>query len=179
MNRNQFQKAAKMFRAGRLTLDEFTEQTLESGGNGNAADHSDSLAVYLFFDGQCREAFEHYQKVFDAKELCVQTYSDGPPDMFGEEPADNIMHTTIRIGDSMLMGSDITQCARESFNAGNNLVVMFRPATREEADERFEQLASGGTITMPLQNTFWGSYFGTCTDRFGIHWKFNFSNSKS
>ena len=132
-----------------------------------------SLSVYLYFPGRCREAFGHYKSVFGAEEICCQLYSEGPKEMFGDQPADQIMHTTIKIGESVLMGSDRVASSKEPFTQGNNFNVTFQPPSKEEADKLFPKLAEGGEITMPLQATFWGSYFGMCTDRFGIHWMFN------
>ena len=133
-----------------------------------------ALSIYLYFNGRCREAFDHYKAVFEAEEICRQLYSDGPPEMFGEEPADRIMHTSIRIGESILMGSDRVSSCEEPIVSGDNFSVSYRPSSKEEADTLFPQLAAGGEITMPLQETFWGSYFGLCIDRFGIHWMFNY-----
>lgn len=129
------------------------------------------LSIYLYFPGTCGEAFDHYKTVFDAEEICRQFFADGPEDIFGNQPADQIMHTTIRIGDAILMGSDFA--SNEPLVAGNNVIVAFTPESPEEADRLFPRLAKRGTITMPLQETFWGSYYGLCTDRFGIHWMFN------
>ena len=133
-----------------------------------------SLSVYLYFKGCCQEAFDHYKTVFGAEEICCQHYSDGPPDMFGQEPADRIMHTTIKIGEAVLMGSDRVTTCDEPIVHGNNFSVTYCPSSKEEADRLFPKLAHGGEITLPLQETFWGSYFGLCTDKFGIHWMFNF-----
>ncbi len=134
-----------------------------------------SLSIYLYFEGCCRQAFDHYKSVFEAEEICRQFYSNGPVEMFGNEPADRIMHTTIRIGETKLMGSD-RMSTHEPIVPGNNFSVTYHPSSKEEADRLFPILAEGGDITMPLQETSWGSYFGLCTDRFGILWMFNYSN---
>lgn len=132
-----------------------------------------SLSIYLYFNGQCGEAFEHYKSVFDAEEICCQRFSEAPTEIFGNEPSGQIMHTTIRIGETNLMGSDRVASVGESFVPGNNFCVSYTPQSTAEADRLFPTLAEGGTITLPLQETFWGSYYGLCTDRFGIHWMFN------
>ena len=132
-----------------------------------------SLSIYLYFKGQCREAFDHYKSIFGAEEICRQLYSEGPSDMFGQEPGDQIMHTTIKIGDTILMGSDRAASCDEPINPGNNFAINYQPSSTEEADRLFPKLAEGGEMTMPLQETFWGSYYGLCTDRFGVHWMFN------
>ena len=132
-----------------------------------------SLSIYLYFKGRCREAFDHYKSVFAATEICRQFYSEGPPEQFRDAAAEDIMHTTIQIGETMLMGSDRASTCDEAIVAGNNFAITYRPSSKTEADELFPKLAEGGEITMPLQETFWGSYYGLCTDKFGIHWMFN------
>ena len=131
------------------------------------------LSMCLYFQGECADAFEHYKHVFEAEETCHQLYADGPPEMCDDNSKDLVMHTTIRIGDAILMGSDRTDSHDKPFVLGNNYCVCFQPSSKEEADRRFPLLAAGGEITMPMQETFWGSYYGLCTDRFGIHWMFN------
>jgi PhnB protein len=85
-----------------------------------------SLSVYLYFNGDCREAFDHYKSVFEAEEVCRQYFADGPADMFGDEPADCIMHTTIRIGETKLMGSDRVAACNEPIVPGNNFSVTYQ-----------------------------------------------------
>ena len=130
-----------------------------------------SLSLYLYFQGQCRDAFDHYMTVFEGEQICRQLYSDGPSEIFGNDQPDWIMHTTIKIGDTMLMGSDRSSSCED--RAGDNFAITYKPSSKDEAERLFPVLAEGGTITMPLQETFWGSYYGLCTDRFGIHWMFN------
>ena len=132
-----------------------------------------SLSVYLYFKGQCGQAFDHYKDVFGAEEICRQCYSEGPAEMFAGEPAGHVMHTSIKIGETVLMGSDRGTACDEPLVQGNNFAVTFSPTSKEEADRLFPKLAEGGEITMPLQETFWGAYFGLCTDKFGVHWMFN------
>ncbi len=133
-----------------------------------------SLSVYLYFGGQCRDAFDHYVSIFDAEEICRQTFADGPADMFEGQPSDYIMHTSIKIGDTILMGSDRAAPCDTPTVMGNNFSISYRPLSKEDADEKFAKLSTGGQTTMALQETFWGSYFGLCTDKFGIHWMFNY-----
>ena len=132
-----------------------------------------SLSVYLYFDGQCAAAFDHYKSVFGAEEICRQLFSDGPPEMFVGDQPDLIMHTTIQIGDATLMGSDRASSCKEPVVNGNNFSIAYNPGSKDAADRLFPMLADGGKIKMPLQETFWGSYYGLCTDRFGVHWMFN------
>ena len=133
-----------------------------------------SLTTYLLFDGKCSEAFGFYQSVFDGEILLLNRYAEGPPEMnLLEEDADRVLHATLRIGSAKLQGADLASNHPEPLEVGNNFSVVFSPESRTEADSIFPKLAEGGIITMALQETFWGSYFGMCTDRFDIKWMFN------
>ena len=129
------------------------------------------LSTYLNFDGNCREAFDFYRSVFGGEFDIVQTFRDGPDDMgVPEEEMDNIMHVSFPIGDSVLMGSDVPSIFGAPPVTGTNFSVSVSPDSREETDRLFAGLSDGGNVTMPIQDMFWGSYFGACTDKFGISW---------
>ena len=129
------------------------------------------LNPYLNFDGKCREAFDHYRSVFGGDFEIVQTFRDGPPGMgVNEEEMDNIMHVSLRIGDSVLMGSDVPAAFGAAPVTGNNVQVSVSPESKEDADRVFAGLSDGGKVTMPMMDMFWGDYFGTCTDKYGINW---------
>ena len=134
-----------------------------------------SLNIYLTFDGNCREAFEFYRSVFGGDFAAFQTFADGPDDMpVGEEEKANVMHVSLPIGDSVLMGSDNSSFG-PPLSIGNNFSVSIVGQSREHCDEVFAKLSAGGSVTMPLQETFWGSYYGMWTDRFGINWMVNYA----
>jgi len=133
-----------------------------------------SLSTYLYFDGNCAEAFEFYKSVFGGDFLVRQTFADGPAEM--QVPADErdrIMHVTLPVGTSVLMGSDTLSTSGEATVIGRNFAVSFRPDNRAEAERVFSALSAGGAVAMPLAETFWGSYFGMCKDKFGVHWMLN------
>ena len=133
-----------------------------------------TLNIYLTFDGNCREVFEFYRSVFGGEFSIVQTFGDGPPDMgVPEDEQDRIMHVSFPIGSSVLLGSDTVTGFGPPGVKGDNFSVSCATQSREETDELFAKISEGGTVTMPLANMFWGSYFGTCTDKFGIKWQFN------
>ena len=133
-----------------------------------------TLNIYLTFDGNCREVFEFYRSVFGGEFSIVQTFGDGPPDMgVPEDEQDRIMHVSLPIGSSVLMGSDTVTGFGPPGVKGDNFSVSCATQSREETDELFAKISEGGTVTMPLANMFWGSYFGSCTDKFGIKWQFN------
>ena len=133
------------------------------------------LNPYLNFDGNCREAFDHYRSVFGGDFEIVQTFRDGPPGMgVREEEMDNIMHVSLPMGDSVLMGSDVPDAFGETPVTGSNVHVNVSPGSKEDADRVFAGLSDGGKVTMPMMDMFWGSYFGSCTDKFGINWMVNY-----
>ena len=132
------------------------------------------LSTYLNFDGNCREAFEFYRSVFGGEFDIIESFRNGPDDMgVPEEEMDNIMHVSFPIGDSVLMGSDLPSGFGMTLAPGNNFSISVSPDSREEADRLFGSLSEGGAVTMPLADMFWGSYFGACTDKFGINWQVN------
>ena len=130
-----------------------------------------SLNVYLHFKEGCREAFEFYRSVFGGEFDIWQTFGDGPPGMgVPDEELENIMHVSYRIGESVLMGSDVPAAFGPAPEQGNNFSISYSAQSKEDTDDIFSKLSEGGAVTMELQDMFWGSYFGSCTDRFGINW---------
>ena len=133
-----------------------------------------SLSVYLNFNGECREAFEFYRSVFGGEFAAYETFGDGPDDILvPEDERGRVMHVSLPVGGSVLMGSDTPSWSPEPTVAGNNFSISYAPSSREETDELFARISEGGAVTMPLEDMFWGAYFGSCVDRFGISWQFN------
>ena len=138
-----------------------------------------SLNTYLFFDGNCREAFEFYRSVFGGEFSVIQTFGNGPPDMnVPESERDRIMHVSLPIGSAVLMGSDSCSAFGPPPVAGDNFAISLIGESREHCDDVFARLSEGGTVKMPLQETFWGAYFGNWRDRFGINWMINYDLPK-
>jgi len=133
------------------------------------------INVYLTFNGNCEEAFNFYRKVFNGKIRMLNRFKEMPanPDFpVAESLADKVMHVTLQIDEgTLLMGSD--SGIPETLEVGNNFSLSVTPETVEEADKLFADLGEGGKVTMPLDKTFWGAYFGTLQDRFGINWMIN------
>ena len=136
-----------------------------------------TVNVYLTFDGNCEEAFNYYKSIFGG-ELMLNRFSEMPPsDEFPipEENMNKIMHVTLPISkETVLMGSDTAGFGPPT-NVGNNFSISVSPDNREEASRIFSALSDGGNVTMPLQDTFWEAYFGSCTDQFGINWMVNYT----
>ena len=138
-----------------------------------------TLNTYLHFNGNCREAFEFYRSVFCGEFAFMLTFREGPEGMgITDEEMDNIMHVSYPIGSSVLMGSDTPSAFGPPTVMGNNFSVSYSTESREQTDDLFARISEGGNVTMPLQDMFWGSYFGSCTDKFGINWQFNFEQGE-
>jgi PhnB protein len=134
-----------------------------------------TVNVYLIFNGNCEEAFNYYKSVFGGEFPYIGRFGEMPPDEDGkkasEEDANKIMHVSLPISkETMLMGSDTGGEWASSYKAGNNFSISVSADSRAEADKFFEALSAGGQVTMPMADTFWGSYFGMLTDKFGINW---------
>ena len=123
---------------------------------------------YLFFGGNCREAFTRYQEIFGG-EVTMMSMKDVP----GEEPppadsADLIIHAALTVGDDLLMASD--DPTTDSFGPVQGMMVSYDAADVADARRVFDALADGGTVTQELQPTFFAEAFGMCVDRFGTPW---------
>ena len=134
-----------------------------------------ALSTYLTFDGNCREVFEFYRSVFGGDFSEFLTFAEGPPDLpVSEEEKSRVMHVALPIGSSILMGSD-TFSLNPPVAVGNNFSISIDADSRERCDALFAKLSDGGSVMMPLQDVFWGAYFGQCTDRFGINWMVSYT----
>lgn len=135
--------------------------------------------LYLNFNGNCEEAFNFYKSVFGGEFTYIGRFGEMPEsDEYKVLDADKnqIMHVSLPIGNSILMGSDCGSERSSFFIAGNNFSASITAESKAEADCLFAGLAEGGQITMPLANTFWGDYFGMLTDRFGVNWMMSFND---
>lgn len=130
--------------------------------------------TYLTFDGNCEEAFGFYRSVFGGEFDRVARFSDMPPEESSQVSAEDknkIMHISLPIGGSVLMGSDTGGGEwATSFIQGNNFSISVSADNKAEVQKLFSGLAASGQITMPLADTFWGAYFGMIVDQFGINW---------
>ena len=124
---------------------------------------------YIAYKGNCREAIDFYKNALDAEVLFVQTVGESPMSNMG--PAENIMHCTIRVGDSTIMMCDDSR--PEADAAGGNISLAIGLNDPQQAQKLFDNLSKGGTVIMPLQKTFWAEAFGMLTDQFGVKWMVN------
>ncbi len=138
-----------------------------------------SLEIYLTFNGNCKEAIEYYAKVFDGEITVMNTFAEMPPDPEHPMPEalkDQIMHCTLQLKPGViLMASDTME---GDVKQGNNFTISVVPESKEEVETLCAALSEGGQVTMPPADSFWGSYFAMCTDRYGINWMFNFGTEE-
>lgn len=138
------------------------------------------LNPYLNFDGNAEEAFKLYQTVFGG-EMSIQKMSQAPgTENLSEDEKNRAMHVSIPIGDGQfLMASDCVSSMGHVLNVGNNNYISITPDSRKEADRLFNGLSAGGKIEMPMADMFWGDYFGSFADKFGVYWMINYSGQKN
>ena len=130
-----------------------------------------ALNVYLHFNGNCREVFEFYRSVFGGDFDSFSTFGEMPGEMgMAEEETDWVLHVSYDIGGTALMGSDVPSAFGPPVESGNNFSIAYQADSRAETERLFNKISEGGQVTMPLGDTFWGAYFGACTDRYGINW---------
>lgn len=139
-----------------------------------------TVNTYLTFDGNCEEAFLFYQSVFGGEFPYIGKFGEMPPQEgmppLSEEDKNRILHISLPISsETMIMGSDIMS-GMQKLNVGNNFSLSLDVDSKEEANKLFGKLSVGGTVTMPLEDTFWGAYFGMWTDKFGINWMVNYDD---
>jgi len=138
-----------------------------------------SVSTYLNFSRNTEEAFNFYRSVFGGdfnggiSRFRDIPESEGMPPI-PEKDKDLVMHVALPIlGGHMLMGTDAPESMQFRVNQGNNVYINLEPDTREEADRLFKALSEGGVVEMEMQDTFWGAYYGSCRDRYGVQWMFN------
>ena len=137
-----------------------------------------TITPYLNFDGKAEEAFLFYKSVFGGDFIGgIRRMADAPGmESLSAEDKNRVLHIALRISEqTILMASDTDPSMGHQHIPGNNIHLSIHPNNKEEADRIFSGLSQNGSVEMPLQNTFWNAYFGSCTDQFGIRWMINFS----
>ena len=136
---------------------------------------------YLNFKGNCEEAFNFYKSVFGGEFGYIGRFGEMPPQegmSMPDEDKNKIMHVSLPMSNgSMLMGSDTGGEWAPNTVIGNNISLSLNAQSRDEADKLFNALSAGGKVTMPMSDTFWGDYFGMCTDKFDINWMMSYNQN--
>ncbi|HEY0964593.1 MAG TPA: VOC family protein [Candidatus Paceibacterota bacterium] len=135
-----------------------------------------TTSIYLNFERETEAAFEFYKTVFGGEfigginRMGAVPPQEGQPEL-SEEDKNLVMHVALELpGGFQIMGTDAPESMGFTLNQGNNVYINVLPDTRTEADRLFAALSEGGVIEMPMQEMFWGDYFGSLTDKFGIRW---------
>ncbi len=128
------------------------------------------LSSYLNFNGTCEDAFRFYSTVFNGEITAINRY-EGSPLEFPENYGQKVMHAEMIFENNRIQGCDILPKDGVFIDTNYKLSLNFMEVFI--MDQVFNDLAKGGVVTMPLQDTFWGARYGKLTDRFGIHWMFN------
>ncbi|RYD69597.1 MAG: VOC family protein [Sphingobacteriales bacterium] len=134
------------------------------------------LNPYLNFKGNAEEAFQFYQSVLGGElQLMRMSETPGTEDLSDEEK-NLLMHVSLPIGNGqLLMASDCVDSMGQIVRPGNNNYISLSTDSREEATRIFNELSEGGEIEMPLDDMFWGDYFGSFKDKFEVCWMINFN----
>jgi PhnB protein len=133
--------------------------------------------TYLNFTRNTEEAFNFYKSVFGGEfRGGITRLRDAPVPDLAEEDKNLIMHIELQIlGGHILMGTDAPESMGFTLNFGNNIHINLEPDSLEETQRLFNALSDGGKVDMELSKMFWGAYFGSCSDKYGVKWMVNFS----
>jgi len=137
------------------------------------------VSMYLNFNRTTEEAFNFYQSIFGTEFTGPVARMGDVPIQEGQPPLAEtdknlVMHVALPLlGDFVLMGTDAPESMGFTVKPGNNVYINLEPDTRSETERLFTSLSVGGKVEMPLQVMFWGDYFGSCTDKYGVQWMFN------
>ncbi|MFD1738059.1 VOC family protein [Bacillus salitolerans] len=137
------------------------------------------LIPYLVMDGNGMEAIEFYKEALQAEVLYTQTFGEMPENPeypLPEDAKERVSHATIKIGESELMLSDTFP--GQVHQSGNQLTICITTNDQAQAKAMFEALSDGGTVTMPLQETFFSPAYGTVTDKFGVGFQIHTGKSQ-
>ncbi|MBN2617298.1 MAG: VOC family protein [Spirochaetales bacterium] len=137
------------------------------------------ISTFLNFKDCTEEAFNFYKSVFNGEFIGdIMRYGDAPPNESHPTPAqvkNMVMHAAIKIlGNYVLHGADSPEIMGFKITFGNNITMNINPDSREESKRIFNELSKGGEIRTPLEDTFWGAYYGDFTDKFGVKWMINY-----
>jgi len=128
------------------------------------------LITYVTFAGNCEEALNFYKEALGGKVIQISHMGDGQMEV-PENLKDKVMHARLQLGESVLYMSDTFEPS--SVKQGNNVSLSLEIDDTAKLENLFNKLSAGGTVKMPLEDTFWGARFGMLTDKFGIHWMMN------
>ncbi|MBB4119001.1 PhnB protein [Mesonia hippocampi] len=169
------------FTAGLENLDQYIESQFRLRKQ-NKTNNMARVSSYLNFPGNTEEAFNFYKQVFKSDFINgIQRFEEAPanpnqPPM-AESVKKMVLHVELPIlGGHILMGTDAPKEFGMTVNKGNNMHLNLEPESREEAKRLFDELSEGGVVEIPIQDMFWGAYFGSFQDKYGINWMINYQS---
>jgi len=137
-----------------------------------------SINPYLNFAGNTEEAFDFYKKIFGGDFAGgIFRFKDTPDaEKLSKSDQEKVMHVGLPMGKgNMLMATDALESMGFKLTFGNNIHLSIETDSKEEADKLFKELSEGGNVDMSMQDQFWGAYFGSLTDKFGVKWMINYT----
>lgn len=131
---------------------------------------------YLNFDGQAEKAMIFYQSVLGGEfEGGISYFGEAPGMDLPEEEKNRVMHISLKISDGLkIMASDTSPSMGNIWIKGNHNYISLNADSKDQGAQIFAKLSEGGTVEMEYQKTFWGAYFGSLEDKFGIGWMVNY-----
>lgn len=134
------------------------------------------VSCYLNFDGKAEEAMKFYKSVLGGEfEGPINYFSEIPGMELPEDEKNRVMHVTLKLNDHYkIMASDTSPSMGHTWIKGNHNHISLHPDSKEEGERVFKGLSAGGKVEMEYQSTFWGAYFGSFEDKFGIGWMINY-----
>jgi PhnB protein len=167
------------FTAGLENLDRYIEAQFKLRKQ-NKTNNMARVSTYLNFPGNTEEAFNFYKKVFQSEFINgIKRFGELPADPNQPPMADEVKKMVLHIelpilGGHILMGTDAPKEFGFTVNKGNNMHIQIEPDSKIEAKRLFDELSEGGVIEQPIQDMFWGAYYGSFQDKFGINWMINY-----
>ncbi|MDF2383783.1 VOC family protein [Nostoc ellipsosporum NOK] len=138
-----------------------------------------TLNPYLNFPGTSEEAFNFYKNVFGGEFRAVMRYGDtSDGEKMPAELRDKITHISLPIGNNVIMATDAMESMGQTLTGGNNNYICVTPDSLEETRRIFEALSAGGEVEMTLEKMFWGAWFASFKDKFGICWMLDFTEKQ-
>jgi PhnB protein len=138
------------------------------------------VSTYLNFKRETETAFNFYRSIFGGDFVGgISRFGEIPPQegmpAIPESDKNLVMHIALEtLGGHLLMGTDAPESMGFKLNQGNNVYITLEPDSREETDRLFKALSAGGQVEQEMQDMFWGDYYGSCKDKFGVEWMFSF-----
>jgi len=139
-----------------------------------------TINPYLNFPGNTEEAFNFYKSVFGGEFFNLQRFKDTPvAGRIPDQDQNKLMHIALPIGNgNVLMATDALESMGQRLIVGNNFNISVNVESKEEADKLFNGLSEGGKVIVPMEEAFWGDYFGMFTDKFSINWMVSYTKNQ-